>query len=119
GVDHRDTDADVLREADLRAGLSTGPDRLHGEAMAEHGVVPHLLQLGIRKPESRRSSDVQLLPTANLDVEPLVAALDERGELVDREVVLHAVAEWCRGVAGIVGKGFRRVFGLPAAVLVL
>src|SRR5262249_2920787 len=43
-VDDRNGEADILGEADLCAGRSTGPDGLDGEAVAEHGVVPDLLQ---------------------------------------------------------------------------
>src|SRR5262249_19010153 len=49
----------------------------------------------------------------------LIAALDERGELVDREIVLHAVAELLGDVSAVVREGLRSVLGYPAAVLVL
>ena len=62
---------------------------------------------------------MHLLPAADLDVDPLVAALHERGELVDRKEVLHAVAELPGDVAGVGGECLGGVLRLPAAVPVL
>ena len=46
---------------------------------------------------------MHLLP-ADIEVEPLVASVHERGELVDREEVLDAVAELLGHVPGEVGE---------------
>jgi hypothetical protein len=89
-VDDRDGDADVLGEPHLGAGRAAGADRLDGQAVAEHGVVADLLELGIRKPQARRGSQVHRVAAADLDVDALVAPFHEGGELVDGEVVLDA-----------------------------
>jgi hypothetical protein len=96
-----------------------GADRLDSEAVAEHGVMPNLLQIGIGEPKARSRSEMHLLPAADLDVEPLIAPFDERRELVDREVVLHAVAEVPGYVARIFGERLRRLLRLPAPVFVV
>src|SRR5262249_56525395 len=49
----------------------------------------------------------------------LVAAFDERPELVDREVVLDTVAQLLGHVAGVVGERLCRLGRLPAAVPLL
>ena len=90
----------------------------NGEAVSEHGVVPDLLQLGVREAQPRRATQVNGLP-ADLHVDPLVAGLHERGELVDREEVLDPIAELLGDVPGVVGERLRRLLRLPAAVLVL
>ncbi|GAA0939965.1 hypothetical protein GCM10009559_34700 [Pseudonocardia zijingensis] len=59
------------------------------------------------------------LPATDRHLESLVAAFDERGELVDREVVPHAVAEPCDDVAGVLGERECGLLALPAAVAVL
>ena len=104
-------------EADLSAGRALGADRFDREPVGEHGVMADLLQLGIRQAESGCGTEVDRLAATDLHVESLVAAFDEGGELVDREVVLDPVAELLRDVAGVVGEGAGGVLGLPAAVL--
>ena len=84
-------------------------DRLNGEAVAEHGVMAYLVQLGVGERQPRSNAQVHRLPAANLHVDSLIATFDERGELVDREVVLHPVAELLGHVAGVVRERFRRV----------
>jgi hypothetical protein len=48
-VDDRYGDLRILGEPDLGAGRTLRPDRLHGEAVAEHGVVANVLRIGIRE----------------------------------------------------------------------
>src|SRR5262245_34250958 len=80
--------AHVFGKAYLRARPAAGADRLHGEAVAQHGVVAHLVELAVREPQPRRPAQVQGFSPTDLYVEPLVAALDEGAELIDREVML-------------------------------
>ena len=88
-------------------GLACRADGLHGQAVAEHGVVPRLVE-----PPRR-----QLQP-GRVDADA-VAELDERAELVDREDVLHAIGQPLGDVAGVVGERLRRVARFPAADAVL
>src|SRR5262249_52980687 len=46
-------------------------------------------------------------------------ALDERAEFIDREEVLHAIAELLRHIPSVVGERLPRLLGLPPSVLVL
>jgi hypothetical protein len=62
---------------------------------------------------------VHRLSTADCRVDSLIAGLHERGELVDREVVLHPVAELFGNETRVVGERLRRFGRLPTAVLVL
>ena len=64
--------------------------------------------------QPRRGAEVDRLPAADLHVDAPIA-LHERLELVDGEVVLHAVAELLGHVAGVVGERLRRLRRLPAA----
>ena len=106
-LDDGRADRHVLREADLRARLRLRADRLHGEAMPEHGVMPRLVEAARR----------QLQP-GRVDADA-IAELDERAELVDREDVLHAIGQMLRDVARVVAERLRRVARLPAAAVVL
>src|SRR5262245_20943565 len=81
--------------------------------------MPHLVELSVREPQPWRTAEVDGFSTADLHVDPLVAALDERPKLVDREEVLYTIAELLRHVTCVIGEGLRRVLGLPTAVLVL
>ena len=49
GVDDRDRGRHVLGEADLRVAPPGSADRLHRQAVAQHGVVPDLIQPGRRE----------------------------------------------------------------------
>ena len=46
--------------------------------MGQHGVVTDLLEVGVREPQPRCGAEVHGLAAAHVDVEPLVAAFDER-----------------------------------------
>src|SRR5262245_3382009 len=87
--------------------------------MTEHSMMPDLVELAIRKLETGRTTEVEGLAAGALDIEALIAAFDERGELVDREVVLDPVAELLGDVPGVVAERFRRLLRAPPAVLVL
>src|SRR5262249_26090431 len=112
-------DAHVFGEADLRVRPTARADRLNGESMTEDRVMPHLVELAVRQPQPRPPAEVQGFPAADLHVEPLVAALDERSELINREEVLHAIAELLCARARVVGEGLGGVLRYPTAVLVL
>ncbi len=73
----------------------------------------------IGEAQSGRGAKVHRLPAADLHVESLVATLHERGELVDGEVVFHAVAELSGDIASVVPERPGRLLRLPAAVPVL
>jgi hypothetical protein len=118
-VDDRNGGDDVLGEPDLRACPSAGADRLHGEAMGQHAVVTDLVQLPRRQPQARRKFDVHRVAAADVEVQPLVAHVHERVELVDREEVADPVAQHASDVAGVVGERPHRVHRLPPAVAVL
>src|SRR5215510_57060 len=81
--------------------------------------MTHLVELPVREPRPRSTAEMNRFAAADLHVEPLVTALDERAELVNREEVLDAIAKLPGHVAGVVGKGLRGVLRLPPAVLVL
>src|SRR5262249_19334290 len=91
---------------------------LYRQAVAEDGVMPDLPELRIREPQPRCASELNRL-ASHLHVDELIATLHERPELVDREVVLDAVAELLGHVPRVVGKGLRGLDRLPAAVFVL
>src|SRR5262249_59189914 len=112
-ADGRNRGRHVLGEPDLRAGPPAGPDRLDGEAVAEDGVVADLVELAVRELEPGRAAEMQRLSAGTLHVEPLVAPFDERGELVDREVMADAVPELLGNVARVLGEGLRRLGRLP------
>ena len=67
-VDDRDGDADVLGEADLRIGRSVGADRLDGQAVAEHRVVPDLLQLGVREAQPGAPPRCTVFPPTSMSI---------------------------------------------------
>jgi hypothetical protein len=71
--------------------------------------------------DSRRPGGASQLQglAADLDVDELIAALHERPELVDGEVVPHPVPELLGHVPGVVGERLGRVHRLPAAGAVL
>src|SRR5260370_31083720 len=50
-------------------------------------------------------------------VDPTMPDIHEREELVDREETLDPVAELPRNIAGIIGKRFGGVAGLPSALV--
>jgi hypothetical protein len=87
--------------------------------MAEDGVVADLLQLRIGEPQAPGRRPGGRSYPADLDVDALVAAFHEGGEVVDGEVVLHAVAELLGHVPGVVGERLGRLDRPPAAVPVL
>src|SRR5262249_57901797 len=68
-------------------------------------------------PPPRRPPEVQGFSPTDLHVEPLVAALDERAELINREEVAHAVAQLLSHVAGIVRKGLPGIAVLPTTII--
>ena len=82
-------------------------------------MVADLLQLRIGEPQARRGAQMDRLAAADLRVGSLVAGLHEGGELVDGEVVAHAVVEPLAHVAGVVGERLGRLDRPPAAVAVL
>src|SRR5690606_17349873 len=86
-VQDRDGHADVLREPDLRAGRCLGADRLDGEAVAEDGVVAHLLELRVGKGEPGGGAEVYGPHAPDRPEDLSAAAFDEGGQLVDPEVV--------------------------------
>src|SRR5262249_26929868 len=94
-------------------------NRLNRESVAEHRVMTHLVELCVRKPQSWSSPEMYGFAATDLDVEPLVAAFDERTKLIDGKEVPHAITELPGDVACVVGEGVRGVLRLPAAVLVL
>jgi hypothetical protein len=85
----------------------------------EHGVVPHLVQLGIRKHKRRCEQYAVRLATANVGFHALMAVVGKRAELVEREDVLDAVAELLRQIARVLAERLRGVGRLPAAEPVL
>ncbi len=105
--DDRRADDHVLGEPDLRPGLRLRPDRLHGEAVAQHGVVPKLVEQPGRQLQPRRMDAI------------VVAQLHEGVELVRREDVLHAVRQPLGHVARVGRERFRGLARLPAADAVL
>ena len=83
GVFHdRDGELHVLGEPDLDVAPALRPDRLSREAVREHGVVPHLVQLGIRKHKRRCEQYAVRLATANVGFHALMAVVvNERNSL--------------------------------------
>jgi hypothetical protein len=55
---------------------------------------PHLIELAVGELQPWRAAEVHGLAATDLDVESLVSAFDEGTKLVDREEVLHAIAEF-------------------------
>src|ERR1700687_1064646 len=82
----------------------------------EDGVVPDLVQLCVRQPQTRRKFDPDLL-AVNHGLDPAVADIHDGEELIDREVALGAVAELPRDIAGIVGKRVGGIASMPAALV--
>ena len=78
-----------------------------GEAVAENGVMPRLVEASGRQLQSRSVDAVR------------IAQFEERTELVDREDVLDAIGQSLRDVSGIVAERLGRVARLPAAAVVL
>src|SRR4051812_1099555 len=76
---------------------------LHGEAVAEDGVMSRLV-------EARRRE----LQPGRVHPDP-VTEFDESPELVDREEVLDPIRETLRHVARVIGKGFGGLARLPPA----
>ena len=60
-VEDRDRDTDVVREADLDVAGAAGADRLHGKAVAQDRVMPHLVQPGVVQPQPGRAAQVNHL----------------------------------------------------------
>jgi hypothetical protein len=81
--------------------------------------MTHLVELARRKPQPWSTAEVDYPASTDLHVQTLIAVLDERAELIDREEVLHSIAKLPGDVARVVGEGLRRVLRLPTAVLVL
>src|SRR5262245_63847593 len=67
----------VLCKAHLRTLPAAGADRLHGEAVAEHGVMTHLIELAVRQLQSWSTAKVYFLAAADLHIDPLVPTFDE------------------------------------------
>ena len=65
-------------------------DRLHGKPMAEHDVVPRLVQLGRRQ-----------LQAGRVDA-PAIAEGEETSGFVQREDIFHAVGQALGDVAGVI-----------------
>ena len=76
-----------------------------GKTVAEHGVVPRLVQPPLRQDESGGELAVA------------VAHLDERAYLVQGEEAADPVAQLRGGKARIGGEGLRRVARFPAAAI--
>src|SRR3712207_895769 len=107
-----------LGRADFRSPPPTRPDGLYRHAVAEHRVVPYLVDFARADVQSWRGLEADGF-ASNLRFGPAVSLLDEGAELVDREIMLHAVTELPSDVPAIVAERFRRVSGALAAVLVL
>src|SRR5262245_7023943 len=100
-------------KAHLSVDRAAGADRLNREAMAQHSVVAHLVELAVRKLQPRGAAQVHGLSAADPYIEPLVAALHERSELVDREEVFDSVTNLLGHVTRIVCKRLCRLLRLP------
>src|SRR4029453_11276849 len=80
--------------------------------------MPNLIHLAEPEVQSGRGFEADDF-ASNLRFGAAVSLFDKGAELVDREVVLHSVAELVGDVPAVVAERLRRVFGPPAAVLVL
>ena len=97
----------VLRETNQRTRLGIGPDRLNGQPVSEHGVMPRLIEATGRQFHARcvRAS--------------AVPEFDESAELVDGEDVLHPIGQLGGHVSRIGRERGRRVARFPAASVFL
>ena len=89
-IERRHAGRDVFGRADFGAGAAVRADRLHGEAMAEHDVVPRLVQFGRRQLEAGR-----------VDA-PAIAEIEETSGFVEREDVFDAVGQALGDIAGVI-----------------
>src|SRR4029450_10968233 len=80
--------------------------------------MPNLVHLAEPEVQSGRGLEADDF-ASNLRFGAAVSLFDKGAELVDREVVLHPVAELVGDVPAVIAEPLRRVFGPPAAVLVL
>ena len=106
-LDDGDADRHILSQSDLRARLCLRPDRLHGEAMAQHRVMTRLVETARRQLQAR-------------SVEPNpVSKLDESPELVDGKKMLYSIRKMFSNVTRIIAECLRGVSRLPTATVVL
>jgi hypothetical protein len=92
GIHRRHGDLHVLGETDLDVARPTPADRLDRQAVREHRMVPHLVQLAIREPERRREEHTIGLAATDVGLHALVPVVDERAEFIEGEDVLDAIA---------------------------
>src|SRR5215813_1504885 len=119
GVHDWNSYAHVFGKAHLCARPAAGADCLNCESVSQNSVMTHLVELAIRQPQPGCPAEVQLFTPTDLHVETLVTGLYERAELINREEVLHSIAELLGDVPAIVGERFRGVLGPPPTGLVL
>lgn len=91
-------------------------DRLDGQPVGEHGMVPHLMQCARRELQTGRHLDAHHA-AAHLVCGAAVTRIGERLELVDGEEVADPITELLGYVAGVVAEHFGRVTVLKAALI--
>src|SRR5262249_60813767 len=101
--------AHVFGKAHLCVPPAAGADCLNCESVTQYSVMTHLVEFAIRQPQPRRPAEMQLFTPTYLHVETLVTALYERAEFINREEMLHSIAELPGDVPAIVGERFRGV----------
>src|SRR5262249_48729232 len=89
------------------AGVSVRADRLHGKTMCKRDVMTNLVL--------SRSGQLETGGVGAFSV----AEVNMSGAFVDREKVLHAIAQARRDMGCIIRKGFRCVARGPAAEAIL
>ena len=92
-----DADRHVLGQSNFGARFRLRSDRLHSQAMAQHCVMPSLVETARR----------QLQP-GGMDTNA-VSKFNESSEFVDRKEMLHPIREMSSNVACIIAEGFRRI----------
>lgn len=102
-LDQRNRALNDLGRADLGSLRPVRADRLHGQTMAENRVVANLMDLVRPDVQPWRRLEAHDLAGARR-LGATVSLLDERAELVDREVVAHRITELLGDVTAVIGE---------------
>lgn len=105
GVHCRHRDLHVLGETDLDVTRPAPADRLDRQAVCEHRMVPHLVQLAIRELERRREEHPMGLAATDVGLHALVPVVGERAGFIEGEDVLDAIVQLLGDVPGVLGEG--------------
>src|SRR3712207_5103474 len=118
GFNQRNGALNDLGGTDLGVRPAPSPDRLYRQPVPEHRVMTNLIDLARPDVHPGRRFDADD-GTADLRFSAAVSLVNERGELVDGEEVLDAVAELLGHIPRVVGERLWCLARPPPAVPVL